>query len=72
MHDIYSVCECIGTAYTCMNSWKEASNTVITVLLYNRRQYEKVGMKLINYDIIQKYQRYYTKRVTLTCLMVNK
>ena len=45
---------------------------MITVLLFNRRQYEKVVIKLINYDIIQKYQRYYTKRVTLTYLMVNK
>jgi uncharacterized membrane protein YjdF len=72
MHDIYSVCECIGTSYTFRNSWKEALNTIITVLLFNRRQYEKVGIQLINYDIIRKYQRYYTKRVTLTYLMVNK
>jgi hypothetical protein len=30
---IYSVCECIGTVYTCMNSWKEAYNAII----YNKR-----------------------------------
>ena len=72
MHEIYSVCEYIGTVYTCTNSWKEAFNTIITVLLFNRRQYKKVGIKLINYDIIRKYQRYYTKRVILTYLMVNK
>jgi hypothetical protein len=71
MHDIYSVCECISTVYTCTNSWKEAFNTIITVLLFNRRQYKKVGIKLINYDIIRKYQRYYTKSVTPTYLMVN-
>jgi uncharacterized membrane protein YjdF len=72
MHEIYSVCECIGTVYTYTNSWKDAFNTIITVLLFNRRQYKKVGIKLINYDIIRKYQRYYTKRVILTYLMVNK
>jgi hypothetical protein len=27
--DVNSVCECIGTVYTCMNSWKEAVNTTV-------------------------------------------
>ena len=28
----YSVYECIGTVYTCMNSWKEAFNPIIVLL----------------------------------------
>jgi hypothetical protein len=28
--DVYLVCECIGTVYTCMNSCKETFNTIIT------------------------------------------
>ena len=27
--DIYSVCECISTIYTCMNSWKEGFNPIM-------------------------------------------
>ena len=27
--NVYSFCDCIGTAYTCMNSWKEAFNPII-------------------------------------------
>jgi hypothetical protein len=27
--DIYSICDYIGTVYTCMNSWKEAFNPII-------------------------------------------
>ena len=36
--DIYSVCECIGTVYTCMN-WKEAFNTTIYWLHKNNSLY---------------------------------
>ena len=32
--DVYSYCDCIGTVYTCMNSWKEVKSDIKIQLLF--------------------------------------
>ena len=31
--EIYSDCDCIGTAYTCMNAWQETFNSIYNICL---------------------------------------
>jgi len=34
--DVYSVCDCVGTVYTCMNSRKEAFNAIMYIVFMAR------------------------------------
>ena len=64
--EVYSVCECIGTVYACMNSWKEAFNPIMNYIWSWRQRAKLTLYKNNSSELNQWFNQKNTSRHNLS------